>query len=108
MRHDFLDRETIVIDDPDDRPSRRRVGEELTMQVYVESAWHRRTPDLKTTACGEAFHSQFAKVRPESHAGVLCRICFTDYELALNERINEREYESIVPHSNGKPPGDKP
>ncbi len=77
------------------------------MQIYVNGAWHRRTPDLKTTACGEVFHSQFAKARPESCVGEMCRVCFTAYELALNERVNEREYDSVIPHSNGKPPGDK-
>jgi hypothetical protein len=69
----------------------RRPTEELTMQVNVSGAWHRRTPDLKTTACGEAFHAQFAAVRREALHGALCRVCFTSYELGQAEKTNQEE-----------------
>jgi len=84
--HDALRRsyesDTLVVD-VDERPARPRARtEELTMQVHHEGDWHRRTPDLATTACGLPVHSQFAPVRREELRHPLCRTCFTPFELA--------------------------
>ncbi len=83
----------IVIDDPDaPEPSRASpADEEMTMQVYVIGVWHRRTPDLKTTACGIPFHSQFATARRELLKGDLCPTCFTSFELAKAAEANRKE-----------------
>jgi DNA-binding IclR family transcriptional regulator len=93
--HDFLDRhiDTLVVDDPDERTTRRRSQTELTMQVLSHGAWHRRTPDLATTACGHPFNAQFSPVRRESHIGPLCSVCFTPYELAQSERLAKSDKE---------------
>lgn len=59
----------------------------LTMQVYKGAHWHRRMPDLATTACGVPIHSQFDPVRREEICLPLCTECFSKYELhraALN------------------------
>lgn len=55
--------------------------EELTMQVLAFGCWHRRTPDLLTTACGVPFHSQFSPLRREELTEPLCRECFTTFEI---------------------------
>lgn len=52
----------------------------LTMQVYKDGNWHRRTPDLATTSCGEVIHSAFDPVRREELCFPLCPECFTKYE----------------------------
>ena len=65
-------------------PTRGRVATaELTMQVMVMGEWHRRTPDLKSTACGVPYHSQYAPTRREELCNPLCHACFTDYELSV-------------------------
>lgn len=82
-----------IIDDPDEpRPfSQTPADEELTMQVYVIGVWHRRTPDLRTTACGIPFHSQFATTRREALANDLCDTCFTRFELDKAAEANRKE-----------------
>ncbi len=67
--------------------------EELTMQVHVTDRWHRRTPDLASTACGEPIHSQFAALRREELSGDLCRECFTPYERAQAAETARQERE---------------
>jgi len=74
-----------VVTDVDDTPSppaisRTTTDGALTMQVHQNAEWHRRTPDLATTACGEPIHSQFSALRREELSGDLCRECFTPYE----------------------------
>lgn len=56
---------------------------ELTMQVHHNGAWHRRTPDLARTACGDRLHTAFTPVRHETLTAVgdLCETCFTPFEL---------------------------
>lgn len=51
------------------------------MHVYHEGAWHRRTPDLKTTACGKPFHSEFCRTRREELTHPMSRCCFTEHEV---------------------------
>jgi hypothetical protein len=104
MRHESIayyepDVTVSDVEESSQRPSRRRYGEELTMQVYVEGRWHRRTPDLKTTACGKPYHAQFCNPRRESYQGDICRgdedgrnACFTPYELALNDQVTADEH----------------
>ena len=77
--------DTVVIDiEESSAPVRNRVATaELTMQVMVLGEWHRRTPDLKTTACGVPYHSQFAPTRREELCNPLCGSCFTHHELAI-------------------------
>jgi hypothetical protein len=80
---------TVVIDDPDAEPTPaiaigRVKTAELTMQVQVDGAWHRRTPDLRETACGEPIHSEFAATRREvltMEGGGLCETCHTPHEI---------------------------
>lgn len=60
---------------------------ELTMHVQHEGEWHRRTPDLKTTACGEYFHSEFCPTRREELTHPMCRTCFTPHELAMADKL---------------------
>lgn len=95
--HDALARyepDTVVVDV--ERPttrtkptSPRAHPEELTMQVLADGAWHRRTPDLKTTACGMPLHSQFSPVRREELRHPLSRACgcFTSFELARADQL---------------------
>lgn len=70
--------------------SRTATDGALTMQVYVAAkfddgveitGWHRRTPDLATTACGFAYNAQFAPTRREELCLPLCPACFTKFEL---------------------------
>lgn len=62
--------------------------DEVTVQVLHEGEWHRRDPDLRSTACGLPLrHSGFASVRPLelSHRDApLARACgcHTKHELA--------------------------
>ena len=76
--------ETRVVDDPDAPmfPVRARTGTDgaLTMHVYVDGEWHRRTPDLATTSCALLIDSQRSPVRREVLLQPLCPICFTAYE----------------------------
>lgn len=93
--------ETIVIDDPDAElalpaiakpntvelaaPAMGRVPTaELTVHVQVNGQWHRRTPDLKETACGEEYNGEFSRTRREALTlldGDMCERCFTPHEL---------------------------
>jgi hypothetical protein len=87
--HDALaryeaDTEIVDVDEWHAPPSLPRVPTgELTMQVYVDGAYHRRTPDLATTACGVPYHSEFSKPRREELTHPLSRDCgcFTPFEL---------------------------
>lgn len=95
MVHALALEETIVVDDPDvphvpapaaiELPVLGRVSTaELTMQVHVRGEWHRRTPDLKETACGVPFHGEFSRTRREVLTlldGDLCHACFTPHEM---------------------------
>ncbi len=67
-----------AVDEPDAHPSA-----ELIMHCNVLGEWHRRTPDLLTTACGESFHSQFTPLRREVLTHPLCAECFTLFEIDL-------------------------
>ncbi len=58
------------------------------MQVLIEGAHHRRTPDLKHTACGELIQTQYSPLRREELSGRLCPKCFTTFELAVAEKVN--------------------
>lgn len=89
--------DTIVVEDPDaSTPAPPAIGRvataELTMQVQVLGAWHRRTPDLRETACGVPFHSEFTTPRREvltmEDRGPLCPECFTPHELARARELD--------------------
>ncbi len=83
--------DTEVIDDPDasSQPMPaiaigRVPTAELTMQVQVEGEWHRRTPDLRETACGLPILGEFHRPRREelTMVGVpLCDRCHTPHEI---------------------------
>ena len=79
------DADTIVIDiEEQSAPVRGRVATaELTMQVMVLGRWHRRVPDLSTTACGFPYHAQFAPIRREELCNPLCAECFCAHELSI-------------------------
>ncbi len=85
--HSWQIDDTQVVDDPDAQTVCISVGrvstEDLVAQVNVIGVWHRRTPDLKTTACGIPYHSQFAPTRREELCNPLCAECFTHHELAV-------------------------
>lgn len=54
------------------------------MQVQVLGQWHRRTPDLKETACGVPYHGEFCRTRREVLTladGDMCEQCFTPHEM---------------------------
>jgi hypothetical protein len=74
-------------DEEDTNPSftrpRTAADGALTMHVMVNGHWHRRTPDMGSTACGILYHAQFAPVRREELSQPMCRGCFTAHELAL-------------------------
>lgn len=53
------------------------------MHVLAGGQWHRRTPDLAHTACGERFQAQFAPLRRNDLSGPLCPACFTPFELKI-------------------------
>lgn len=61
----------------------RASTEDLVAQVNVMGKWHRRTPDLKETACGVPYHSQFAPTRREELCNPLCNDCFTAHEQSI-------------------------
>lgn len=84
----YYEPDTIIVDVPEERPSRRR--EELTMQVHHDDgAWHRRTPDLSMTACGLPLQRLGQALRVETYGGhqPLCRTCFTPFELAIHDGL---------------------
>ena len=60
--------------------SRTSTDGALTMQVYCEGEWHRRTPDLANTACALLIDSQRCPARREELCEPLCSICFTAFE----------------------------
>lgn len=86
---DSLAFDYAIQNDPDDDelapiiPIRSRTSTDgaLTMQVYKDAHWHRRMPDLATTACGIPIHSQFDPIRREEICVPLCSACFTQFEL---------------------------
>jgi hypothetical protein len=96
MAHAFAELDTIVVDDPDAAPVRPVVARTksdgaLTMQVLLDGFYHRRTPDLATTACGTPIPTQFAPLRREELAGNLCTECFTAFELVQAAAKNGRD-----------------
>jgi hypothetical protein len=88
------------VEEPPSRPSRPRTvtGGALTMQVRIEGHWHRRTPDLITTACGLPIATQYSPLRRELLADPLCAECFTPFERRKAAERTARERDS----------GDKP
>ena len=101
MAHALALEDTIVVDDPDAEGLRalpwpaipRTSTDELTMQVHVDGAYHRRIPTLSHTACEKPIHSQFADTRREELCHPLCREgCFTPFELRIaDERAAKEE-----------------
>ncbi len=67
--------------------------EGVTMQIFANGTWHRRLPDLSATACGVAFHSQFAPARRETLQHPLCPGCFTPIELARADKDELQRFE---------------
>lgn len=113
MAHAFALDETIVIDDPDAAPlplrPRTTTDGALTMQVFVDGAFHRRlapgsaVPALSRTACDLPIHSQFASTRREELCNPLCRRgCFTPYELELADQRQADELEQLKHHHEPK------
>ncbi len=101
--------ETIILDDPDaDRPTiaiGRVATVELTMQVHVFGEWHRRTPDLRETACGVPIRPGEEILRreiltedgaPGWPAGLLCRVCFTAHETQKARKADHATREAVV------------
>lgn len=67
----------------------RTPTEEMTMQVYVQAEWHRRTPDGMNCACGPRIPTDMLFIRREilsereidgRPSGKLCVECFTAFE----------------------------
>ena len=88
--------DTYVTDDPDAERTEtisipRVATAELTMQVAVLGVWHRRTPDLSSTACGILYHSQFAPTRREELCNPLCHECFTKHERSMADARDDKE-----------------
>jgi hypothetical protein len=94
-------------DDEDDLPpisiARTRTDGALTMQVLMSArledgstftGWHRRMPDLSTTACDSAIPTQFAPIRREELRGDLCPECFTRAERrrAAENNLKDEDY----------------
>lgn len=91
------ERDTEVVDVDDPPIARSRVPTaELTMQVYVDGAYHRRTPDLATTACGLPVHSEFTNARREELTHPLSRECgcFTPFELSKADDTEAKKFEA--------------
>lgn len=87
--------DTVVVDlddIADAMPSLGRVStEDLVAHVIVLGQRHRRTPDLRETACGVPIHSQYVAPLREQltlRDGALCPDCFTPHEHA---RANEND-----------------
>lgn len=91
-----------LVDDPNDwerpRPTPAPAPatlppEDLTVQVHGDDgAWHRRAIGGQSSACGaHVFFGRFQHaLRHESYEGHICREgCFSDYELAESERVND-------------------
>ena len=73
--------DTLIVE----MPAIGRVStEDLVAHVIVDGLRHRRTPDLRETACGEELHSQFAVPVREALTfadGKPCSGCFTSHEI---------------------------
>lgn len=93
--HDAYEADTVIVDVDDIAVPRVRT-EDLVAQILVMGRWHRRTPDLKTTACGVPFHSQFAPTRREELCNPLCGSCFTAHELSIANVRDIEEGETDV------------
>lgn len=97
----LYERDTEVVDLDDFAPSPaigRIQTEDLVAHVIVSGQRHRRTPDLKETACGSPIHSGFAAPVREQLTltdGGLCSICFTPHELkrAAENDESARQFE---------------
>lgn len=86
-------RDTFILD-LEDLPSSPRVQtEDLTMHVHIDGTWHRRTPDLKSSACAKPLDSERSAVRRDVLAGDLCPDCFTRFELELAAAANRKDFE---------------
>src|SRR5689334_20815628 len=98
---DFSDEEDTkevidVVEKPLPPIARPRVATaDLTMQVFHKGAYHRRTPDLATTACGQRLHSEYSPVRREVLLHPLSRDCgcFTPFELAKADEAEAKRFE---------------
>lgn len=89
-----LDREeTLVVDDPDSPAALVDDEEEVMRHVHVLGLWHRRTPDLRTTACGVPFNGERALTRAAElfKAHLMCRDCFTPYEIERAAKADAKE-----------------
>ncbi len=86
----------------------RASTEELTMQVLHDGAWHRRTPDLSSTACGDPLHSQYSPLRRETldgaSDGALCDRCHTEFELNKYEESRKAKMRSLNGHADDEEP----
>lgn len=81
--------DAYVVDADDRSPTRSRTAtEELTVHVQVIGTWHRRTPDIASTACGIQYHGQFGALRREELVGRLCGDCFTPFEMTRAAAAN--------------------
>lgn len=90
----MFDDETRIVDVDDWHPPTvsRRKTTEVIMHVLVGGLWHRRSPELGETACGQSYHSEYSPVRPEQLRHPMSRACdcFTRKELAkADERYAE-------------------
>lgn len=96
--HDALKRYDPDYSEPAaEMPVRSRTSTDgaLTMQVLTDGAYHRRTPNLSHTACGLVIQTQYSPLRREELAGMLCRSCFTAFELAIADKTNaERNHDN--------------
>jgi hypothetical protein len=87
--------DTIVVDVGDDGwtlpTTPRSPTEDLTVQIYGDDgAWHRKAIGGRDTACGIPVNLRLRQNhRSETYEGALCRNCFTIFELAISERIND-------------------
>lgn len=97
--HDSLayqrDVEIADVDDwRDEQPAISRRGtKDYIVHVLVNGTYHRRSPGLGVTACGEPFHSQFAPIRREELRHPLSRSCgcFTAFEIAKADETERNE-----------------
>lgn len=96
MDDDQRDPDTLVVDiDSWTLPQQRRPQyrkSDLNVQVHDDhGVWHRKAVGGDFTACGDPIVHRLRQLhRQESYAGSICRAgCFSPFELALSERINE-------------------
>lgn len=88
--------DTFVIDDPDAPQASTADEDEHMRHVQVMGVWHRRTPDLRTTACGIPYHSQFcptreAKLEDAEHMCSGPEGCFTNHEVRKAVEADAKE-----------------